>query len=415
MRTVRLALAFVLLLAAPAHGATLTGGQPLVFTGEPGEVNTVTVHTTVAGITIADSTAELTTTANGCTSADAHTVSCEGTFTTLTADLGDANDQLTVTGRYLTLELAGGAGNDAIDLTGVTPVSDDARFGASGDDGDDELRGGVSDEVFSGGPGADVIDGADGLDEADYSDHADGILIDLTRAGGQGAQGEGDSLTGIESVFGGVGDDILRGNGEANFLRGNQGRDRLLGRGGGDTLQGDGHEVDEEDPGPTGGDSARGGGGRDRIEVGRRSTAYGEKGADSIVGPRSRLSGGAGDDYLGGSRGRTSCGAGRDTAALGEAPDFVAHDCEGISPFTPAQLVIGPLHLRGERFAVRLTCGDEPEYCRGRIRVRGRGGRRFRVARGRSEEIVLPRAPGRIRVVIDRIAGFGPIVYDTSL
>jgi hypothetical protein len=410
----RLAVVLTLLLAAPAQAATVTGGNPLVITDERDEVNTMTVSESAAGVTITDSASDLVDEAEGCSPQGPRTLFCEGTHGAITADLGELTDQLTVTGTFLTLDLAGGAENDALDLGGAIPFANDARFTLSGNDGDDELRGGRADEVFSGGPGADVMDGGAGRsDEADYSDHGEDVVVNLKREGGQGALGEGDSMTGIEDVFGGLGDDSLIGDARNNRLRGNQGRDKLRGGGRGDFLVGDGGDVDEDTL--LGGDDVRGGAGNDSIQVAKGSVARGEKGKDNIRGALSRLFGGAGGDYIAGALGTTRCGAGKDTAALGEAPDFIARDCEEISPFTPAQLVISALHLRGPSFAVRLTCGAEPKYCSGRIRIRGRGGKRFSLRAGRSEEVVLPRARGRVRIVVDRIADAGPIRYDTSL
>ena len=53
-----------------------------------------------------------------------------------------------------------------------------------------------------------------------------------------------DMLMNIENVYGGTGNDILRGDGNANILFGEEGDDRLIGRGGADLLGGqDGNDV----------------------------------------------------------------------------------------------------------------------------------------------------------------------------
>jgi Ca2+-binding RTX toxin-like protein len=405
-----------LVLAAPASAATVAGGETLTITAADGEVNTMAVQGTTTGISITDSTADLTTTATGCTSGGPRTVTCEGTFGDIRADLGDLNDQLTVTGTFLNLELAAGDGNDTLDLTGAAPFARDSRFTLSGNDGDDELRGGEAAEALSGGPGADAMHGGGGLDEADYSDHADDLVVDLTHEGGQGADGEGDLLTDVEDVFGGLGDDVLIGDEQANLLRGNQGRDKLRGGAGDDTLEGDGELIeDPDDAPPLGHDDARGGAGRDRIEVGVGSVARGDRGADSIVGGRSKLSGGPGNDFLGGDRGHTSCGAGRDLVGLGDTTDFLSRDCERVSPFSQDELMVGRVTAGGR---VRLTCADDAPavYCRGRIRA-GSARARFRVAPGHSKRVRLRGTvgSGRIRVTLDHIEDFAPIRYDTRI
>jgi Ca2+-binding RTX toxin-like protein len=408
MRTMRLALVLSLLLVAPAQAASVSGGNPLVITGAPGEVNTVTVQDTETGIIITDGASELSTDADGCTATTAHLVSCEGTYGGINADLGDLDDQLTVIGTYLTLGVAGGDGNDSLDINEAEPFARDARFTVSGNDGDDELRGGDADEIFVGGPGSDAIDGAGGLDEVDYSDHADDIVVNLTREGGQGALGEGDFLTSIESVFGGLGDDVLIGDEGANGLRGNEGRDKVRGGAGPDSLDGEGEDITEETL--RGHDDVRGGAGADIILVGPRSVARGDKGADRVVGTRSRLFGGTGRDFMAGDTGRTSCGAGQDTASIIPRPDFVAPDCERISLFDPTQLYLDQLSRRG---FVRLACVDKPRFCRGRIRV-GRAHARFRLQPGQPQRIRLhgPRPRGRVTV---RITGADPIRYVTRL
>lgn len=105
-----------------------------------------------------------------------------------------------------------------------------------GDDGDDELQGGVGDDILVGDLGIDILNGGAGNDTADYSAAWNGLLIDLDDGTTDvGAFGQ-DQLIDIESVTGGVHDDVLRGDSEANTLRGGGGADHLVGRGGDDVL-----------------------------------------------------------------------------------------------------------------------------------------------------------------------------------
>jgi hypothetical protein len=409
-----LALLLTFALAAPASAATITGSDSLVITAGDGEVNTMTIADSTEGVTITDTTSDLTEDTGPCSNDGARKVFCEGIHGVIAVDLGDLNDALTVAGAFLTLNVAGGAGNDSLDLTGVRKFARDAQFSLSGNDGDDELRGGSADESFSGGPGADVMRGGGGLDEADYSDHAEDIVVDLRRAGGQGADGEGDLLDSIESVFGGLGDDVIIGNARANALRGNQGHDKLRGGPGVDSLDGDG-EVDDDmsDPPPLGGDDLRGGAGDDSLFVRAGSVARGDRGDDAIHGDGSRLYGGAGRDFLTGTGGRSSCGADRDVAGLIGASEFVAADCELVSPFGASELYVGRIKRSGR---VRLSCGDDTSYCFGRIRA-GHARARFTLGAGETKRVRLqgkvPR--GRVRITLSKIADFPPMRWVTRL
>jgi hypothetical protein len=416
MRAMRLAVVLLLLLlpAAPARAATITGGDSLVITAADGEVNTMTIADGAQGVTITDTTSDLSEDAAPCSNDGARKVFCEGIHGVIAVDLGDLNDALTVAGAFLTLNVAGGAGNDSLDLTGVRKFARDAQFSLSGNDGDDELRGGSADESFSGGPGADVMRGGGGLDEADYSDHADDIVVDLRHTGGQGADGEADVLESIESVFGGLGDDVIIGNARANALRGNQGHDKLRGGPGVDSLDGDG-EVDDDmsDPPPLGHDDVRGGAGDDSVFVRAGSVARGDRGDDAVHGERSRLYGGAGRDYLDGQGGRTSCGPGRDVAGLDSGSQFVAPDCELVSAFGATELYVGRIQRSGR---VKLSCGDDTSYCFGRLHVR-RAHARFTLGAGETKRVRLHgRIPrGRVRITLSHIADFPPIRYVTRL
>jgi hypothetical protein len=97
-------------------------------------------------------------------------------------------------------------------------------------------------------------------------------------------------------IFGGDGDDTLRGTPDADVICGLQGNDTLRGRGGKDLLVGG-----------NGQDRIGGGSGPDRLR--------GEKGRDSLRGGggRDSLSGGPGRDLLSGGPGRDRCRGGKPT------------------------------------------------------------------------------------------------------
>ena len=119
-------------------------------------------------------------------------------------------------------ELDGGNGNDIL----------------IGFDGDDVLLGGAGRDIINGGDGADTIDGGEGADQARYNGSSEGVQIDLLNGTASGGQAEGDTLTGIESLFGSAHTDILAGDGENNRLFGFNGDDTLIGNGGVNRLNG---------------------------------------------------------------------------------------------------------------------------------------------------------------------------------
>ncbi|RUY45341.1 type I secretion C-terminal target domain-containing protein, partial [Mesorhizobium sp. M7A.F.Ca.US.001.04.1.1] len=112
---------------------------------------------------------------------------------------------------------------------------------------------GTVNDVIAGSTHIDTISGGAGTDIADYTGSA-AVSINLTDAGGAagvhgtpsnpsdgnitGGDATGDTLTGIEGLIGGSGDDYLYGNSGANYLAGGLGNDTLRGEGGADTLIG---------------------------------------------------------------------------------------------------------------------------------------------------------------------------------
>ena len=135
--------------------------------------------------------------------------------------------------------LNGGAGNDRLD----------------GHAGNDHLEGGAGHDILQGRAGADRLDGGEGSDSADYWGSDAGVTVNLATGTGQGGHAEGDTLTGIESVWGfdhadhlsgDAGDNTLDGRGGDDTLEGGAGNDDLKGREGADRLDG-GEGVDSAD------------------------------------------------------------------------------------------------------------------------------------------------------------------------
>jgi Ca2+-binding RTX toxin-like protein len=142
--------------------------------------------------------------------------------------------------------LAGNGGNDTL----------------NGGVSNDTLSGGDADDLLIGGQGNDLLGGGDGVDTADYSQHNGAVLVDLRIAAAQNTNAAGiDTLSGIENVVGGKGNDLLNGNNVANVLEGGAGADELIGRGGNDNLLGD--DGNDRIQGNAGDDTIAGGEGRD--------------------------------------------------------------------------------------------------------------------------------------------------------
>ena len=120
--------------------------------------------------------------------------------------------------------------------------------------GDDRLAGGGGDDWLDGAGGADILDGGAGIDTADYSGggvYLTDVIVNL--GGGTIANPDGDpvgprqgldrhggldSLTGIENVRTGYGDDFVHGDSAANRIETDFGTDTLIGAAGDDVLDG---------------------------------------------------------------------------------------------------------------------------------------------------------------------------------
>ncbi|MGL4396124.1 MAG: DUF5801 repeats-in-toxin domain-containing protein [Hyphomicrobium sp.] len=127
---------------------------------------------------------------------------------------------------------------------------------------------GTVNDVIAGSTQTDAISGGSGVDIADYSDSTSAISINLNDSGNAsgapgtfsnpssgsigGGDAAGDTLSSIEGLIGGSGNDFLFGNSSANVLYGQSGSDTLRGEDGADTLHGG-----------LGQDSLRGDGGAD--------------------------------------------------------------------------------------------------------------------------------------------------------
>lgn len=101
------------------------------------------------------------------------------------------------------------------------------------------LLGGSGSDILKGDGGQDVIDGGAGIDTADFSEKTAAVVLALAGAANAIATVGGlaeDTVRNIESIFGGIGADVLTGDGNSNTIRGGAGADSLDGGAGVDTV-----------------------------------------------------------------------------------------------------------------------------------------------------------------------------------
>lgn len=258
-------LAFVVLTpvaSAASISASESGGvaDQISYTAGGGEVNNLTITRSGNTLTFADSGAEITVVGTTCTGGGpppGTPVSCpiqpDGTIVIVALlDQSDRMDAGTVGNVYF--NVSGGFGNDTL-------IGGASGNQLQGDDGDDPLTGGAGNDVFIGGPGRDdtVGGGQDSStsscgDDATYTEKTNNLSISLDEVANDDT-GDGETLTGIESVTGGNGNDVLTGNDARNCLGGRDGDDILSGLGGDD-------DLDAE----AGGDTLSGGDGDDDLD-----------------------------------------------------------------------------------------------------------------------------------------------------
>jgi Ca2+-binding RTX toxin-like protein len=194
------------------------------------------------------------------------------------ADVSDEQDHV-----YLDTENAiGGSGNDILSANFVNNRADNELTGNAGNDFE---IGGAGNDTFHEGAavnGADDMDGGTGTDTCDYSQRTAGVTVSLEGDDNDGEPGEGDncggvrmtglpgegqpsSLSNVENVQGGSGNDVLKGQpGGANVLAGNAGNDVVSGFSGTDVLTGG--SGDDILAGGPGNDSLDGGDGTDTAD-----------------------------------------------------------------------------------------------------------------------------------------------------
>lgn len=215
--------------------------------------------------------------------------------------------------------IKGYGGNDTLN-------GNDGNDSLDGGTGNDSLLGGAGDDTLHGGSGSDVLNGSSGMDYADYSDSGAGVSVNLASGAASGGDAAGDTLSGIDGIYGSAYNDTLvgfdgsstvPGDAYTNVFYAGAGNDYLDGAGGDDSLYGE-----------TGKDTIYGGSGNDHIDGGAdNDLLYGGTGDDSIFGGTGNdtIHGGDGADYIDGGDGADVLygDGGNDTIYGGAGNDYI--------------------------------------------------------------------------------------------
>jgi Ca2+-binding RTX toxin-like protein len=186
--------------------------------------------------------------------------------------VGGSDGDDTLSGSNASDIINGGAGADVIDGRADHDVLDgggltDAAAAPDGDDivlggaysdrlrdrdgpgplaTDDVLSGGAGDDSFGLGYGANEINGGPGDEDTLSGQQAsDGTLVVDLGEGTVSHAGSTATFSGVENVFGGAGDDVIRGDAAANFFTTGGGNDQIAGGAGDDRIS-----LDVQRPGP---------------------------------------------------------------------------------------------------------------------------------------------------------------------
>jgi Ca2+-binding RTX toxin-like protein len=202
--------------------------------------------------------------------------------------------------------------------------------------GADTLTGSSFADTLIGYGGADTINGGGGLDTVLYTDKTTSVMVALNGATAATVTVNGvaeDTLTNIENVTGGSGNDTLTGDAQANVLIGGAGDDTLTGAGGVDVLDGgDGADTavfsEKSDTlfialnGAANTTVKVGVGGADEDVLRNIENVVGGSAGDILIGDllANLLDGGAGNDVLVGGAGKDTLdgGTGIDTALFSD-------------------------------------------------------------------------------------------------
>ncbi len=154
---------------------------------------------------------------------------------------------------YVVFGAASMAGVTSTIVTHQGTTGADTLFGTAGNDimigdrgadifhlgaGEDVAKGGEGNDTFLPGAGVDRINGGTGNDTLDYSASTAGVIVNLQTGHGDFGDAAGDLFDEVENVTGSSANDLIFGDGNANFIQGNDGDDIIFGGAGADILVG---------------------------------------------------------------------------------------------------------------------------------------------------------------------------------
>lgn len=187
---------------------------------------------------------------DGGTGTDTYVMTSTAAAANVDLSAGTASSSDTGTDQLISIENVTGSSGDNI-LVGSN--GSNTLTGNGGNDqitglgGGDTLDGGIGNDTFffTIGDGNDSYVGGTGSDTIDLSGITGNTTINLASGFSNGTQIGSDSLTGIENVIGGSGNDTITGNTQANVFRGGAGNDSISAGNGNDTfvaVAGDGND-----------------------------------------------------------------------------------------------------------------------------------------------------------------------------
>jgi Ca2+-binding RTX toxin-like protein len=259
--------------------------------------------------------------------------------------------------------LYGGAGNDLLQ----GDAGDDLL---SGGDGSDRLEGGTGNDYLTGGTGADTLIGGD---DNDYLFDEGGAEANTLRgeAGNDVLEIKPGTATGISTLDGGDGHDILLGGAGGNVLLGGAGRDSIRGGASADLIDA-GTDADLVEAG-AGNDTLTGGRGADYLQGGAGDDAYLYQNADFGT---DLVEDTQGSDTLGfasGSLGRASYDAAKRAWVAAGGQEIRKYDLGGTTllAFTNPSDLLNTIYLRDwqpGRYGITLS-GDEAALAKPAVTV----------------------------------------------
>lgn len=255
-----------------------------------------------------------------------YTPTVSGTYYLIAGGYGSSIGAYTVSAKANTV-LTGTASADTLNGSALNDTIDglDGNDILNGNAGNDIIFGGAGNDTIDGGSGNDSLTGGAGIDTASYASLTGAVAVSLAIAGAQNTgTGGTDTLTQIENLTGGSGNDTLTGDGNPNRIDGGAGDDTIDGGGGSDVLLG-GAGIDTLSYALASGAitvslgltkaQITGGAGTDTVSA--FENLIGSAYADKLTGDASAnvISGGNGADVITGGTGRDvlAGGAGADT------------------------------------------------------------------------------------------------------